>query len=324
MSEQASWLPSEQDATPSREKATSEPAALPQGERRLRRRARISALLRVRGLNLTNPQNPDEVLTTIDVSRIGLLFLTCNQSYATGTEVAVTFPYSNAPTAIHAEQIGRIVRVVEVGDGRRAIAIALGRCPNTRVEEIIDASGRELVKPTTGCATGSFLASRLDPQKPLILAVDTNDRIRESLKTYFVAEGYEVIAVNNAPDARQVLEMTTPSLMIAEVEGEGLPGFDLCALVKGTDRLRHIPVVLTTTSAYPSDYANAHSLGAVVCMAKPYKQERLGHVVRLLAPTLQAKHQPAPRSSLLQRRTANSPRPTPNDSSFRRWKFPFS
>jgi len=42
--------------------------------------------------------------------------------------------------------------------------------------------------------------------------------------------------------------------------------------------------VLTTSSGYPSDYANAHSLGAVVCMTKPYKQERLGHVVRLLAP----------------------------------------
>ena len=39
-----------------------------------------------------------------------------------------------------------------------------------------------------------------------------------------------------------------------------------------------------TRSAYPSDYSNAHSIGAVVCMAKPFKQERLGHVVRLLAP----------------------------------------
>jgi len=40
--------------------------------------------------------------------------------------------------------------------------------------------------------------------------------------------------------------------------------------------------MLMTSSAYPSDYSSAHSVGAVVCMAKPYKQERLGHVVRLL------------------------------------------
>jgi hypothetical protein len=43
-------------------------------------------------------------------------------------------------------------------------------------------------------------------------------------------------------------------------------------------------VMLLTSSAYPSDYSNAHSLGAVVCMAKPFRQERLGHMVRLLAP----------------------------------------
>jgi CheY-like chemotaxis protein len=102
------------------------------------------------------------------------------------------------------------------------------------------------------------------------------------LKAYLTCEGYKVIAVDNATDAREVLNMLTPALVIAEIEGEGLPGFDLCAHIKTTPRLKHIPVMLTTGSAYPSDYSNAHSLGAVVCMAKPYRQERLGHVVRLL------------------------------------------
>jgi CheY-like chemotaxis protein len=103
---------------------------------------------------------------------------------------------------------------------------------------------------------------------------------------YLQNEGYEVIAVNNANDAREVLNMFMPAMIVAEIEGEGdlLPGLDLCAHVKSSPSLRRIPVVLTSRSAYPSDYSNAHSLGAVVCMAKPYKQERLGHIVRLLAP----------------------------------------
>ena len=63
-----------------------------------------------------------------------------------------------------------------------------------------------------------------------------------------------------------------------------MPGYNLCAHVKSTPAWRRIPVVLTTSSAYPSDYSNAHAFGAIVCMAKPFKQERLGHVVRLLAP----------------------------------------
>jgi CheY-like chemotaxis protein len=101
---------------------------------------------------------------------------------------------------------------------------------------------------------------------------------------YLENEGYDVIAVSNATDAREVLNLFTPSLLVAEIEGEGDPGYDLCGHVKATPRLRRVPVVLTTFSAYPSDYSRAHSLGAIVCMAKPYKQERLGHIVRLLAP----------------------------------------
>jgi len=107
-------------------------------------------------------------------------------------------------------------------------------------------------------------------------------------------EGYEAIAVANAAEAHVVLSLFTPALVVAEIEGDDLPGYDLCARIKTTPRLQAIPVMLLTRSAYPSDYANGHSLGAMVCMAKPFRMERFGHVVRLLAPTTQATQQPAP------------------------------
>jgi DNA-binding response OmpR family regulator len=130
--------------------------------------------------------------------------------------------------------------------------------------------------------------------KPLVLIVDADSTVRSSLKTALSCDGYEVVAVSSAPEAREVLKMYTPALLIAEIEGEDLPGFELCAHVKSTPRLQTIPVMLLTSSAYPSDYSNAHSLGAIVCMAKPFRQERLRHVVRLLAPTAAAKAQTAP------------------------------
>lgn len=126
------------------------------------------------------------------------------------------------------------------------------------------------------------------------MVVDADLVIRETLKTYLGNEGYEVIALSCAAEAHQALDMFTPALLIAEIEGEDLPGYELCAHVKSTPRLMAVPVMLLTSSAYPSDYSNAHSLGAVVCMAKPYRQDRLGHMVRLLAPTQQAKNQTAP------------------------------
>jgi CheY-like chemotaxis protein len=232
---------------------------VPAADRRRRRRALISAPVRVRGAN----GGPDEISTTVDVSRFGLLFVTSLDCYSRGMDVMVTFPYSSSKNTIQAEQRGRIVRVHESSDGRR-VAIALGIGVNEAVG-IVDSTANI-------------------SKRPLVLTVDSEAALRDSLKAYLENEGYEVIAVSSNVEAREVLEIFTPALVIAEIEGENLPGFDVCAHVKTSPRLHRIPVVLITNSAYPSDYSNAHSIGAVVCMAKPFKQERLGHVVRLLAP----------------------------------------
>jgi len=253
-------------------------------ERRSRRRALISAPVRVRGLDITT--GPNEISTTLDVSRSGFLFVSTQDGFSLGLDVAVVFPYSKSPAVPQAEQFGRVARIMEMGDGRRAIAIALAPAKS---ETIVDAAGRSIAE-----ASAFAKITTTTPTKPLVLALDADAATRNSLKAYLSAEGYEVIAVGTTREARDVLHILTPALLIAEIEGEDLPGFELCAHVKATPRLRTTPVVLMTSSAYPSDYANAHSLGAVVCMAKPYRQERLGHVVRLLVPTPEAKEQTGP------------------------------
>lgn len=272
----------------------------PRAERRRKRRALISAPVRVRGVDVTNC-GLDEITTTVDVSRLGILVHTSNAFYYRGMDVAVTFPYTKAPDMVPAEQLGRVARVHELGNGRRAIAIALGVGVG---EDLVDSCGRKLdLEPVRIHET---LGSP-KTQKPVVLIVDADCALRDSLKTYLNNEGYNTITVTNAAEAREVIKTTMPALVIAEVEGEGLPGFELCAFIKGEEKLKHIPVVMITRSAYPSDYSNAHSLGAVVCMAKPFKQDRLGHVVRLLAPTQQALE----RSAVVMRRGGCSPNASP-------------
>ena len=255
-------------------------------DRRSRRRALISAPVRVRSVDVTEG-GPDEISTTLDVSRGGVLFATKQDAFEVGMVVAVTFPYSKSPVAVQAEQAGRVARVSQLPDGGYSVAVVLRSGAG---EDLVDNGGQKLEADVEAPAH----APQLIPQKPLVIVVDKDIALRDSLKAYLTADGYEVIALSSASEAHHVLEMFTPALLIAEIEGEDLPGYELCAYVKGTPRLQTVPVMLMTSSAYPSDYANAHSLGAVVCIAKPYRQERLGHVVRLLAPTRQAKEQAAP------------------------------
>jgi CheY-like chemotaxis protein len=254
-------------------------------ERRRKRRAVISAPVRVRGVDITRVV-PDEVSTTVDVSRTGVLVLTSSHDFHRGMEVAVTFPYTKTADLAQAEKLGRVVRVSATSDGKASVAIAFGVAfpePLACKQEKAESDG-----------VPKSISAAADPKRPLVLLVESEDSTRTSTKAFLCGLGYEVIGVANASDAREVLNMFTPVLLIAEIEGEGLPGFDLCAHVKATPRLRHIPVMLTTRSAYPSDYSSAHSLGAVVCMAKPYRLERLGHVVGLLAPTPAARDRKEP------------------------------
>ena len=294
---------------PAVQKAAGAPLDEPPSDRRKRRRALISAPVRVRGINATDSV-VDETSTTIDVSRAGILFLSSSPNYARGMEVGVIFPYSTAPAALHAEQQGRVVRAFETPEGRYAVAVALGEGVG---EDIVDSCGRKIMDaspvPQSPLAPGAapigsngiVLSREPNSKRPLVLVVDADEMVRTTLKGYLDCEGYDVIAVSNSPEGREVMKIFTPALVIAEVEGEGLPGYDLCAHVKQSPRLQHVPVLLTTSSGYPSDYSNAHALGATVCMTKPYKQERLGHVVRLLAPP--------PAGFCAQKNGAAAPRP---------------
>ena len=299
---EARTYPGGSDA-PRREGVEAAPAAAQQTEeRRQRRRALISAPIRVRGVDVTK-NGPDEISTTIDVSRSGILFVSDCPDYCAGMEVAVMFPYSDAPGAIRAEQEGRVARIVEMADGRRAVAVALGVGIG---EHLVDASGRKFADVTVRAQAN---VEGRETKRPLVVAVDSNGALRESMKAYLQGEGYDVMALNNGLDAREILDMLAPALIVAEIEGEDMPGYDLCAHVKATRSLRHIPVVLTTSSAYPSDYSNAHKMGAVVCMAKPFKLERLGHVAGLLAPVPNAKCDPAaaPRKADPSRKACSAP-----------------
>jgi CheY-like chemotaxis protein len=252
--------------------------AEPASDRRKKRRALISSPIRVRSIDVTT-SGPDEIATTVDVSRYGILFETVLDTYQRGMDVAVVFPYHKNATGQQGEQFGRVVRLHELPNGRHAVAIALGVGIG---EHLVDASGRQLAKEPVQISNSPAPVAK----KLLVLVADSDAMLRDTAKLYLQNEGYEVIAVSAASDAREVLNMFMPAMIVAEIEGDGdvLPGLDLCAHVKSSPSLKHVPVVLTSRSAYPSDYSNAHSMGAVVCMAKPYKLERLGHIVRLLAP----------------------------------------
>lgn len=260
-------------------------------ERRRQSRVLISTPVRIRSLGATDLSS-EESTTTVNLSPTGILIETENPAYHRNMKVAVILPCSESAGASQSEQAGIVVRVSELRHGRRSVAIAL---ESGVKDEISKSAGAKLGRePHKSEAVNHPVPQIPESASPLILVLAQESAARSAIKTHLSGEGYEVITVSKAVEARSVLDECTPALVIAEIEGEGMPGYDLCGHCKETPRLKAVPILLMTSSAYPSDYAKAHSLGAMVCMAKPYKRERLAHVVRLLAPPPNANKETMP------------------------------
>ena len=281
-------------------------------ERRRRKRAKISAQVRVRVLNSAEPF--EEVCTSVDVSRDGLLFTSARAGYWKGQQLEVTFPYSNAAAALNTPQAAEVVRVESLPGSQHGVAVQFsGAKAEAKSEKKVTAgvgassssggayasNGAYASKTKLSVAIRLWIrrsrirgrprklrAKRNAAAKPqsVVLAVESDPRTAEVMRNILQSDGYTIIIVSTAQAALEVLRTTVPAVFLAQVEGEDMSGHDLCLIIKRNDRLQHVPVILLTRSAQPADYSASHQLGAVVCMAKPFKPERLLHVVRLVAP----------------------------------------
>jgi CheY-like chemotaxis protein len=265
-------------------------------ERRRRKRAKISAQVHVRVVN--SPEPFEEVCKSVDVSRDGVLFTTARDGYWKGQQLEVMFPYSTAAGALNTAQAAEVVRVESAAGGQHGIAVHFNAAKaDARSEKKIAANGmnggadpfangaRAHSAATSSTAEdSSAAASSAAKQHSVVLAVEPDQRTADMMRNILQSDGYTVVIVPNAHAALEVLRTTVPAVFLAQVEGEDMTGHDLCLIIKRNDRLRRVPVILLTRSAQPADYSASHQMGAVVCMAKPFKPERLLHVVRLVAP----------------------------------------
>jgi CheY-like chemotaxis protein len=263
-------------------KAAAENAA--QIERRRRKRAKISAQVHVRAVD--SPEPFEEVCKSIDVSRDGLLFTAARGGYWKGQVLDVTFPYSAAAAPFNTAQRAEVVRVAEQGSGQYGVAVQFAASKPADKNATQPAAKGDPFAAGDPSARGNAEQKK---QPSVVLAVESDQRTADVMRSILGQDGYTVIVVPTAQEALEVLRTTVPVCFIAEVEGGDMTGHDLCLIIKRNDRLARVPVILLTRAAQPADYAASHQLGAVVCMAKPFKPERLLHVVRLVAPPPQIK-----------------------------------
>lgn len=89
---------------------------------------------------------------------------------------------------------------------------------------------------------------------PLILVVEDDAPIRETLESFFADEGYTVIGLASGAAAITSLTKIRPDLVMLDLNLPGVAGADVLQLIRRTPTLSTIKVVILTANwAIPAD-----------------------------------------------------------------------
>ena len=143
----------------------------------------------------------------------------------------------------------------------------------------------------------------------LILVVDDESDVRETMEDYLTAYGYRIVTAASAEAALEVLERSAVDLILTDVHMRGMSGVELCAHLKREERFQFTPVVLLTTYtdlkarvagldagaddffAKPVEFAELRTRVAVLLRVKELldQLERAENVITTLGVTIEAR-----------------------------------
>ena len=101
-----------------------------------------------------------------------------------------------------------------------------------------------------------------------VLVVDDDTSVLLYLEQVLKGEGYRVLTVPGAEEARGVLTSETPDLLLLDVQMPGMGGYDLLEALREEDRTARIPVMFLTVKDTPSEEARGLKEGVADYLSK--------------------------------------------------------
>ncbi len=106
--------------------------------------------------------------------------------------------------------------------------------------------------------------------KGSILVVEDEDDIRELLRYNLAKEGYQVTGTASGEEALKSVKTSFPDLILLDLMLPGIDGLEVCRVLKGEARSRHIPIIMLTAKGEEADIVAGLELGADDYVTKPF------------------------------------------------------
>ncbi|MEA3369184.1 MAG: response regulator [Candidatus Ratteibacteria bacterium] len=103
-----------------------------------------------------------------------------------------------------------------------------------------------------------------------ILVVDDELDVRRVLEFRLKNAGYDVIGASDGESCLSKAKEEAPGLIILDVMMPGINGFEVCKLLKESDKTKDIPVIMLTVLAGEADLSKGLEKGASCFISKPF------------------------------------------------------
>jgi CheY-like chemotaxis protein len=111
--------------------------------------------------------------------------------------------------------------------------------------------------------------------EPLILLVDDEPSIRETVSFILEMEGYRVVTAANGDEALEQIRRLQPPVVLLDAMMPRRDGFDVCRTVKMDPQLAATKIVMLTALGQKTDQERAMVAGADYYVTKPFDEVEL-------------------------------------------------
>ena len=95
-----------------------------------------------------------------------------------------------------------------------------------------------------------------------VLLVEDDNNLREIYEARLQAEGYDIVTAHDGEEALVVAKNETPDLIISDVMMPKISGFEMLDILRNTDGLKDVKIIMLTALGQSDDQQRADRLGA--------------------------------------------------------------
>lgn len=109
----------------------------------------------------------------------------------------------------------------------------------------------------------------------LIVCVDDSKTVQKQVKMTLEAGGYQVLGISDPTIALKTLAHHQPAVILLDINMPKLNGYDLCSLLRKSQKFKEIPIVMLTGRDGMIDRVRAKLVGATDYLTKPCDPNKL-------------------------------------------------